>query len=85
MSLAKIPAILGRITAATKKSPIAIFRTPEKITDRLDAMFAATVTSKIYIEQNQKNLIGIFDQSMLVRNKEKVRNFLQSELNTPSV
>ncbi len=81
MSLSTIQQILLRVEVATEKSPIAIFRTPAALTERLDSMFADTIYSKRYIKSNQEDLIGIFDKST---NADILREKLIRELRVPA-
>ena len=56
MSQGTIENIIIRIKAATKESPIAVFKDGGK----LNAMFAATVKTQDEIISNHTNLVGVF-------------------------
>jgi len=62
MSLSTINNLLKRIEVATPESQIAVFRTPAKITDRLDSIFSSTVFSQERIHDDKANLIGIYNK-----------------------
>ena len=77
MSLANIPATMLRIHAATQESPIAVFKTHSDQREKLESLFAGTVRTWLRIRKDQKNLIGIFDNTMA---PSKVLNTLYANL-----
>lgn len=60
MSAAPVSAIMLRITNASPKSPIAVFKVRGG-KNSLNAVFAETVLSRQQIEKNS-NLVGVFDK-----------------------
>jgi len=85
MSLSLVDHIIFRISVATKKSPIAIFRTSYSETERLDAIFVAPVKSQTRIKKEPHNLIGIYDQDSDAPDFNEVRIALNKELLVPAV
>ena len=61
MTIALPEVIMKRIRSATKKSPIAVFKTFE---GKLDSVFASTVKTKQRLETNPSNLVGVYDNCM---------------------
>ena len=64
MSLATVSVIMGRIRAATPKSPIAVFYSDRGENNRLKAVFANTVLSEQEVHKQKHNLIGVYHQGM---------------------
>jgi len=78
MSIGTIETIIGRISAATQDSQIAVFVTSDCFKDRtLDAKFANTVKTLQKIDNNDPKLVGCFDCSM---DEYKVREALKAAL-----
>lgn len=82
MSLGTVRAIILRMKSATEKSPLAVFRTPENITDQLECVFASTAMSQLRIRTDKKNLVGVFDNSI---DEVSLRRVLERNLTKAAV
>lgn len=79
MSQCTLNTIMGRIASATRKSPIAVFNSPEKKT--LECMFAKTVATQRRLDDSIVGLVGIFHKDL---KKDKVKKRLQKVINEKS-
>jgi hypothetical protein len=82
MSLTTIPNLLERIAVASKDSPIAVFRTPGPVDDRLDAIFASTYWSQRIIKSNPINLIGVYTCN---NNPDELRSLFKREIKVDAI
>lgn len=62
MSVSTLQNILLRVRDAAPESPIAVFRCDKP--GHLDAVFAATLTTRRLIANGVPGLIGVFDRTM---------------------
>ena len=71
MAISKVSLIMDRISSATKRSPIAVFKTDD---GKLSAVFAATVETQKLIDRGDSKLIGIYHKG---HKMYKVKKFLE--------
>lgn len=77
MALSDVETIVGRVSAATPESPLAVFHSA--FPDKLEAVFASTVRGQARLAARDPMLIGLFDNTMP---RSDVRSLLQSRLLT---
>lgn len=75
MSAGDINQVMIKIRGATTESPIAVFNC-DKV-GMLDAVFASTVMSQRRIRKNDKDLIGVYDNTM---NLDEVQSQLKKHV-----
>jgi hypothetical protein len=61
MSVTTVNVIMNRIMAS--ETGIAVFRLPGEAQGKLNAIFADSVLTRQWINQGDKNLIGVFDKT----------------------